>query len=298
MREKILLAVALLLVSFAGQPLALSAASSPHESLSAETIEQSSSESSHPHFLPARGIKRRPVRGEPVYKVLGNLTYNGGPVIPSAHVVYIFWGPSFNNAGSPDYSYARELQSFRNQFGTTPEYNTITQYSGFNGTIALTNLAAGTADWFDTSTPPTNVTDAIAQSEVNTYLATYGFDASAIYEIVLPSTSYSSYGTQTSCGGPNLFFCAYHYFFNSGANTVKYSLQPYPSCGSCQTGGWTAAQNQEHFVEAETVDFVTDPNATGCVTIADKCAWSPTPFLLNGFGYQYLWLNAAGACVR
>src|ERR1700704_488826 len=90
-----------------------------------------------------------------------NLTNHGGPVITSAHVVFIFWGPNFNNVASADYNYARTLQSFRNQFGTTPEYNTITQYSGSNGIIALSNLAAGTADWFDTSTPPANVTDAI-----------------------------------------------------------------------------------------------------------------------------------------
>ena len=59
-------------------------------------------------------------------------------MIVSAKVVFIFWGPNFNNAASTDYSYARTLQAFRNQFGTTGEYNTITQYSG----ILLSNLGS------------------------------------------------------------------------------------------------------------------------------------------------------------
>ena len=94
-----------------------------------------------------------------------NLTFHaGGTVIRAAHVVEIFWGPSFAVAGSADASYASQLQNFRNQFGSTPEYNTVTQYSGEDpvsgfGNIGLTTLA-NQADMFDTTTPPTNVTDA------------------------------------------------------------------------------------------------------------------------------------------
>ena len=87
----------------------------------------------------------------------------------------------------------------------------------------------------------------------------YPANASAIYEVVLPSGSYSSFGSDTSCGGPNVQYCAYHYYFTSGSTVVKYSIQPYPSCGSCQTFGWTAVQNQEHFVVHETREAVTDP---------------------------------------
>ena len=101
--------------------------------------------------------------------------------------------------------------------------------------IELTNLGAGTPDWFDTSTPPTNVTDARVQSEVSTYLASHAFDVDSIYEVFIPSTSYSSDGGETSCGGPNLGYCSYHTFFTGGADTVVYSIQPYPSCSGCQT---------------------------------------------------------------
>ncbi len=253
------------------------------------------------HVLPARGIKRD--RGSLNLKSGANLTYHGGPVIPSAHVVFIFWGPSFSNAASPDYSYALTLQSFRNQFGTTFEYNTITQYSGSNGFINLTNLAGGTPDWFDSSTPPANVTDTLAQGEVNTYLSAHSFDASAIYEVVLPSTSYSSLSASfTSCGGPVVAYCAYHDYYTSGANTVKYSVQPYASCSGCHSGGWTAAQNQEHFVTHETREAVTDPQLNAWFDVNgqeadDKCNWSPSPFFgTGGYGYQYEWSNALNDC--
>jgi hypothetical protein len=228
-----------------------------------------------------------------------NLTYHGGPTTTLAHVIFIFWGPSFGPGGA-DNAYATTLQAFRNQFGTTGEYNVITQYSG----IQQTNLGGGTADMFDSSTPPTNVTDAIVQSEVQKYLASNAFDNSATYEVVIPSTSYSSDGGATSCGGPALQYCAYHGFFNSGSNAVKYSIEPYPSCSGCQVAGWTAVQNQEHFVCHESRESITDPELNAWYDSRgneadDKCAWSPTPFIgTGGYSYQYEWSNANNGCVK
>src|SRR5262245_54696917 len=242
-----------------------------------------------------------PARGVAVPKAGQNLKYHNGPTITSAKVVLIFWGPSFANAASPDFVYAQTIQAFRNQFGTTPEYNTITQYSG----IQLSNLVGSQADWFDTSTPPTNVTDAIVQSEVNAYLAGHGGNnASTVYEVFIPSTSYSSSGTSTSCGGPHLQYCAYHSWIGSGTNAIKYSIEPYPSCSGCSLSGWSDVQNQEHFVCHETREAVTDPTGLGWWDNAgneadDKCAWSPTPFIgTGGYSYQYEWSNAARGCVK
>jgi hypothetical protein len=232
-----------------------------------------------------------------------NLVYHtGGAVIRNARVVMIFWGtfPS---------GYTTELQNFRNQFGMTGEYNTITQYSGEDavagaGNINLTNLAAGTPDWFDPSTPPTNVTDAIVQSKVQAYLASNAFDNSTIYEVFIPSTSYSSDGNSTSCGGPNLAYCAYHGHFSYLGHDVKYSIEPFPSCSGCSANGFNTNQNQEHFVCHETREAVTDADLNAWFDRSgaeadDKCAWSPAPFLgTGGFGYQYEWSNANSACVR
>ncbi|HXO20503.1 MAG TPA: hypothetical protein VOA87_11340 [Thermoanaerobaculia bacterium] len=256
------------------------------------------------HFL-ARDVNRV---SERIIFGGSNLVYHsGGRVIPSAKVVDIFWGPSFANPASPDYQYAQTLIAFRNQFGTTGEFNVITQYyqilSGVQTFIALSNLGSGTGDWFDTSTPPTAVTDANVQAEVQRYLSTHTVDYNTVYEVFIPSTSYSSDGGSTSCGGPSLAYCAYHGFYGSGATAVKYSIEPYPSCSGCQVSGWTAVQNQEHFVSHETREAVTDQQLNAWYDRSgneadDKCAWSPTPFIDGGYAYQYEWSNASRACVK
>lgn len=252
---------------------------------------------------------RMPIRGAVNSSELNksNLTNHGGPTITSAKVVFIFWGPSFATGGA-DHAYATTLQAFRNQYGTNGEYNVITQYSG----ILQSNLGSGTADWFDTSTPPTNVTDAKVQTEVKAYLSSHGaFNNSTIYEVVIPSSSYSSDGSSTSCGGPSLAYCAYHSNYTSGANKVKYAIEPWPSCSGCALSGWSNVQNVEHFVCHETREAVTDALGTAWWDSStgdeadDKCAWSPTPFLVTGtdgtgnvYGYQYEWSNSGSHCVQ
>jgi hypothetical protein len=242
---------------------------------------------------------------------------HSGPVITSAKVVFIFWGKSFSDPSS-DQLYAQTLQNFRNQFGTTPEFNVITQYyqnlgSG-NQFIQLANLGSGTDDYFDSSNPvPKNVTDGEVQAEVISYLTRTGinFDSSTIYEVFIPASSYSSNSIGNSCGGPdpNHGYCAYHSYFVNGSNVVKYSIQPYPSCPGCQvpSSGWSFVQNQEMFVGHETREGITDPLGNAWVDILngrpieadDMCAWSPTPFLgTGGYAYQYEWSNAAAACVK
>jgi hypothetical protein len=255
-------------------------------------------------YIPARGVTAAQLLPK-----AGGVTYHGGPVLVTARAVLIFWGPTFANASSPDHAYATTLQAFRNQFGMSAEYNVLTQYyqivNGVKQFIQLTNLGAGTPDWFDTSTPPTKVTDALVQREVNTYLASHTVDyLNTMYQVVIPSTSYSDDGAgDTSCGGPNLQYCAYHSWIGSDPTAIKYTIQPYPSCSGCQVSGWTAAQNQEHFLDHEIINTVSDPTGHSWFSntgqeLADLCAWSPSPFLAGGFGYQYTWSNASGGCIK
>ena len=235
--------------------------------------------------------------GAPRLPFKSMLTNHGGGVIAHPKVVFAFWGPSFNNAASPDFSYARTLQAYRNQLGSTAAWALLQPYGVFPS-----NLGAGTPDWFDTSTPPTNVTDARVQAEVNRYLASHAYDSSTIYEVVIPSTSYSSSGSSTSCGGPSLAYCAYHGSASGAAGTIVYTIQPYPSCSGCKVTGWTAVQNQEHFVFHETAEAATDPvngwwdNTTG-EEVMDKCDWFPAPFLSGGYAYQAVWSNQTSSCV-
>jgi hypothetical protein len=272
--------------------LAAAAYAAPAESAKSGAF----ADADHAVYFLAKGV-----RGPSTKIQATNISYHGGPVITgSAKVVFIFWGPNFNNTASADYAYAHTLISYRNQFGTTPEYNVITQYSG----IPLSNLGTGTADWFDTSTPPTNVTDSAVRSKVNSYLASHTFNSNTIYEVVIPKTSYSSSGSSTSCGGPGLAYCAYHSWMGSGTGATKYSIQPYPSCSGCQVSGWSDVQDQEHFVCHETREAVTDPTGSAWYDSSgneadDKCAWSPSPFIgTGGYAYQYEWSNLTNSCVK
>jgi hypothetical protein len=260
---------------------------------SAATLEKRAdapfADADHVIYSPARGAARLPLKA---------LSNHGGGVLASAKVVLIFWGPSFNNAASPDYAYARTLEAFRNQFGSSQEYMVLQEYG-----VNPSNLGSGTPDAFDTSAPPTNVTDAKVQAEVNKYLTTHAINNSTIYEVVIPSTSYSSSGSSTSCGGPSLAYCAYHGSFAASAGTAIYAIAPYPSCSGCKVSGWTDAQSSELSVGSETCEAATDPvngwwdNTTG-EEVLDKCAWSPPPYLLNGYAYRYVWSNKAGRCVK
>ena len=160
--------------------------------------------------------------------------------------------------------------AFYSQFGTTPEYKTITQYSGIQKNN-LTNVY-----WIDGVNPSAiAVTDAMIQAEVKNYINQHGgaIDDSAVYEVFLPVGYYSTLGNATSCGGPHLQYCAYHSNFSFSGHDVKYASMPQPSCGGCQWTGWTTAQNFEHFGTHETREAVTDPDGNAWY---DRRATRPT----------------------
>jgi hypothetical protein len=227
-----------------------------------------------------------------------NLTNHGGPVITSAKIVAIFWGPTWADSHGNLNSVASQMLSFYSQFGTNPEYNVITEYSG----IQQSNLT--NTFWWDSSAPPTNVPDSAIQAEVVKYLNIHSAaNAITIYEVFLPPTSYSSYGSQTSCGGPKLTYCAYHSNFSHNSVDVKYASLPYPSCDGCHWTGFTDANDLQHFACHETREAVTDPDGTAWYDrrgneADDKCAWSPAPFIDGGYGYQWEWSNLSSGCVK
>jgi hypothetical protein len=228
-----------------------------------------------------------------------NLSYHGGPVITKATAVLIFWGPSWGSGNSLNDPVALELLQFFGQFGNTGEYNVITEYSG----IQKNNLT--NTYWWDPTPPPTNVTDSALENEVVNYFNHGGVvDGNTIYSVFLPSTSYSSYGSSTSCGGPHLVYCAYHSNFSYGGKDIKYSSLPYPSCGGCHWTGFSVANDFEHFACHETREAVTDPDGNAWYDrrgneADDKCAWSPAPFIgSGGFGYQWEWSNLVSGCVK
>lgn len=247
-----------------------------------------------------------------------NLTYHNGPVLTNAYVIPIYWGPTWGSGGG-DNSISTSLNKYIDGngttdpgFGLTGEYNVITQYYETGSVnIVKSNLGAMGGAIYDSSTPPTNVTDAAVQAEV-LKVSKNTPRTDTIYEVFLPASSYSSDGSATSCGGPNLAYCAYHGNFQYSGLDVKYASMPYPSCGGCQSSGFSTTQNFEHFVSHETREAVTDEDGTAWYDrrgyeADDKCAWSPTPFTdsttgVNAdgspFAYQYEWSNANSGCVK
>jgi hypothetical protein len=224
----------------------------------------------------------------------GNLINHGGGVMNGGKVVCIFWG-------SIPSSYYSNMQSFRsNSTGMVSHMGMLTQYG-----VSESSLVGSHADVFDPNPPSsTRVTDAMVQSEV---ARTVGFNPAStntIYEVFIPSGYYSYDGGSTSCGGPNLAYCAYH---SSGdgshlATNVKYSIEPWPSCSGCAVSGWTTNQNANHFMVHETREALTDPYGTSWYDSVgyeadDKCAWQGL-FTSNGYGYQPEYSNSTRTCVQ
>jgi hypothetical protein len=247
-----------------------------------------------------------PSNGAPIGKAsVALLTNHGGPVMPFAKVVCIFWGPSLTASSS----YVVETRSYRSSLSGMVSHTSMLNQYGAN----QNNYVGSQADQFDTTNPPSAaVTDAMVQGEVAKYFGggrNGGYDTNTVYEVFIPNGYYSQDGTSTSCGGPALAYCAYH---SSGNGTnlptnVKYSIEPYPSCSGCQGAGFNTNQNAQHFMVHETRETVTDPYGTtwwdrNGYEADDKCAWTGL-FLQNAadghtYGYQPEWSNSARACVQ
>ena len=236
----------------------------------------------------------------------GSLLDHGGDVMTNAKVVYVFWGWS-----APD-AFATELIAFR----ATGMINHISMLGQYRST-GSTGFVGTQADVFDAVPPGSSgVTDAMVQAEAKkacTGLAG-GCRTDTIYEVFIPAGYYSTDGGQTSCGGPNLQYCAYH-GNGDGVNlptNIKYSIQPYPSCSGCHgKASWTAANDEEHFVVHETREAMTDAQGTAFWDRAgfeadDKCAWggATLAFLFDEvvgghtFAYQMEYSNASRSCVK
>ena len=237
----------------------------------------------------------------------GNVSYHGGNILPAAKVVPIYWGTYWGSGAGA--SQRSTMNLFLQQFGTNSHYGIITQYydttTGSTRFIGLTSLeATGATGWYDASNPSSaRVTDAMVQAEVNKYLSTHAFNNQTIYEVFIGPAYYSYDGGATSCGGTYLQYCAYHGAYTAGGRTIKYAIEPYPSCSGCHYPGFTVAQDIQHFVCHETREAVTDPvnawwNGSTGAEADDQCAWSPAPFIDGGYGYQYEWSNAVHGCVR
>ena len=114
-------------------------------------------------------------------------------------------------------------------------------------------------DKFDTSTPPTNVTDAARAGRSQEVLQPAREDTSTIYEVFIPSTSYSSTAPAPPAADRASPTAPITATSPTARRDVKYSIEPYPSCSGCQISGFTPTQNADHFVIHETREAISDP---------------------------------------
>lgn len=256
-----------------------------------------------------------------------NLEDHHGATMQYAKVVYIFWGAL--PAG-----YASELQAYRDGWaGMTDHMDMLAQYRA-----PQTSLTGAQADIFDSSTPPSEVTDAGAIAEVQKWF-TGRYDYNTVYVILLPNGVVSSKKSESSsaiiksCAGTtNNQYCGYHrYFRPSGfGSAVKYAVIPYSSCSSCRkyAADGVAAQdfqNAEVMTIHEVREAMTNPTLdawidTNGLEADDKCAYSVNGFTRPGnifygtvlpmcgvgevcpashtFWFQKEWSNSDRACVE
>ena len=212
-----------------------------------------------------------------------NLKYHGGDTMPFAKVVFIFWG-------AVPASYAAELQAYRDaDGGMTDHLWMLAQYDAQQG-----SLKGGQADVFDSSQPPSEVTDAAAQAEVRKHF--FGrYDYNAVYVIVLPygvpaSQSVTSSTIRRSCDAAgNATMCGYHNYFRDvifGWN-VKYAVVPYASCYGCRKytaeGVWANdVQNAEIITLHEVRQVMTNPELDGWWDNEGREADDKCAFVVNG----------------
>jgi hypothetical protein len=240
----------------------------------------------------------------------GQLNDHGGPVITDAKVVFIFWGWSSKTTDS----YITDIVAFRNSAnGLVSHMGMLRQYRN----AGSSSVVGSQRDVYDAVAPPTlRVTDAMVQAKVAASCVSLrgGCRTDTIYEVLIPSGYFSDDGSGfTSCGGPNLAYCAYH-FFGDGVNldsSIKYSIEPYPSCFGC-TGlpNWTAANDQQHFIVHETREATSDEFLDAWYDnkgfeADDKCAWGRNlQFLFDEvtpdgtFAYQMEYSNEDKGCVK
>jgi hypothetical protein len=255
----------------------------------------------------------------------GKLTNHGGPVMPNARVVYLFWG----QIGS---DYADELRAYRDHSaGMRAHMSMLSQYNASQTT--LTSLTQ--ADVYDTSEPPVAIADADLRAAVARNFAGR-YDNSVIYTIILPNGHYTVRSGSTSCGGSaKPGYCGFHdsYYDAASGIHVKYAAVPFVSCDDCLVVAANGAQadavqSAEVVVVHEVREAMTDPlysawytgDFAGQIEADDKCAWHAsggptpanifytavpagaydTPYWHPGyfFFFQKEWSNSANGCVQ
>ena len=273
---------------------------------------------SQAHQLPFQDTSSPVATAPKAAATTAHLSYFGGPVISSVHVVKVEYGATGTYQSFVTGTGAGTLASFYTgvtnsaYFDWLKEYNTPTQTIGrgtYGGDFKITPAS---------SRNKATISDANIQAELNAQITAGHIPAptaNTLYSVHFPRGKHISQGGSRSCvaGG----FCAYHgTFVRNGAN-VYYSVLPDMSAGSgCDTGcgGGTPFGNQTSVASHEMIEAVTDAAVGLATVVGPPLAWYDSAngeigdicngqqgTVVGGDGATYTiqkeWSNSRNACV-
>jgi hypothetical protein len=249
----------------------------------------------------------------------GNLSYHGGPVMPTSQVYAIFWIPPGYSVDSTQPGYQQTIENYFTNVahdsasGAGPFSSNVywsdTQYyqstpSG-NQNVAYNSTFAGAIT--DTDPYPSSgctdsytsvcLTDPQIQQEIQKVIgSSYPTGGSAEYFLFTPKNVGSCIdNTSSQCSYS--YYCAYHSNIGSGPGAILYANMPYanfvPSaCGSGQKPNGNDADSTINVTSHEHNETITDPFGSAWYDIrrnedGDKCAWN--------FGSKRQLLGPSGA---
>ena len=259
------------------------------------------------HVLPARGVavldEQGPGGGIRTLSrdagTSGNLSWHGGPVQTSPKIYIVFWGSNWTT-GNGEY---QTLTGFFNAEAGHAWDNTVTQYTGSNGTAGNPNgQLAGT--WIDTSKVPSRPGSSAVGAEAQKAALHFGYGGVNANYFVAIESGHDPSGFRTQ-------WCAWHSSENESEGVVSFTNFPYQSdagasCGAGSVnspGTYDGVSIVGGHEEAETQ---TDPqpnsgwlDSSGS-EIGDKCAWQSLEDNPNAGGYptQPLWDNRISGCAQ
>ncbi|HKV38008.1 MAG TPA: hypothetical protein VJX67_02255 [Blastocatellia bacterium] len=207
------------------------------------------------------------------------LTYNGGPLI-NTPVIYFIWYGNWNQSNGSDNPAGQQiLRDFANSIGGSPYFQLNTTYNAGGFTISGNVTFGGEAT--DTGSQGTRLRDssilAIVNRAINNHLLPY--NANGVY-FVLTSTNISE--TSGFCS----FYCGWHTAGNASAGPVRYSFvgnanRCLNGCAAQTTGpnGNAGVDGMVSIVAHELEESTTDPNLDAWFDSqgaenGDKCAWT------------------------
>ena len=213
----------------------------------------------------------------------GDLIDHGGPQIPNAAFMAIYWNASVANSNETSLSYttvrAQVSACVRNfadganwDNSATDDYTIVQQYGSQND---ISSTLYAWPDFVDTN----QTTGMIKDSAIRSYLKSL-FDAGKV--VVDENTIYGVYfppGMKVSLQGTSCSaFCGYHSTFTYLGQHIKYAAFPYLNCSACKLNALSVADMLTIVTSHEVREAVTDPqlnawyDRTG-YEADDKCAW-------------------------